>query len=62
MEIRDRQSRDAVSEVATILAAAYQRYRRARRIEIAGEKPPEAVNGELANRPPESPHVHEVDA
>jgi hypothetical protein len=62
MEIRDRQTRDAVAEVAAILAAAYQRCRRARRIEIAGEKPPEAVNGELDNRSPESPHVHEVDA
>ena len=62
MEIRDRQTRDAVSEVATILAAAYQRHRRARRIEITAHQQPEAVNGELDNRSPESPHVHEVDA
>ena len=34
MEIRDRQTLDAVADVATILATAYQRYRRARRIEI----------------------------
>ena len=37
MEIRDRQTLDAVTDVATILATAYQRYRRARRIEIATE-------------------------
>jgi hypothetical protein len=62
MEIRDRQTLDAVADVAAILATAYRRYRRVKRIEIAGEKPPEAVNGELDNRRPESPHVHEVDA
>lgn len=60
MEIRDRQTRDAVADVATILATAYQRYRRARR--IVAEDAPKAVNRELDNRPPESPHVREVDA
>ena len=62
MEIRDRQTRDGVADVATILATAYQRYRRARRIEIAAEDAPKAVNGELDNRSTESPHVREVDA
>jgi len=62
MEIRDRQTRDAVTEIASLLATAYQRYRRARRIETAATDSPEAVNRELDNRPPESPHVHEVDA
>ena len=62
MEIRDRQTLDAVAEVAGLLATAYQRYRRAHRIEIAGEMPPKAVNGELDNRRTRSPHVHEVDA
>ena len=62
MEFRDRQTRDAVAEIASILATAYQRYRRARRIDTAVTDPPEAVNGELDNRPPESPHVREVDA
>jgi hypothetical protein len=47
MEIRDRQTLDAVADVAAILATAYRRYRRVKRIEMAGEKPPEAVNGEL---------------
>ena len=37
MEIRDRQTLDAVTDVATILATAYQRYRRARRIEIVAK-------------------------
>ncbi len=62
MEIRDRQTRDAVADVATILATAYQRYQRARRIEITAEDAPKAVNGELDNGCPKSPHVHEVDA
>ena len=62
MEIRDRQTREAVIEVGRLLAVAYQRYRRARRIESAAEDAPETVNGELDNPAPESPHVHEVDA
>ena len=62
MEIRDRQTLDAVAEAATILATAYQRYRRARRIEIIGEEPHEAVNRKLAKWAPKSPNVHEVDA
>ena len=62
MEIRDRQTLDAVADVATILATAYQRYRRARRIEIAAEDASKTVNGELDKGCPESPHVHEVDA
>ena len=47
MEFRDRQTRDAVAEIASLLATAYQRYRRARRIETAATDSPEAVNGEL---------------
>jgi hypothetical protein len=62
MEFRDRQTRDAVAEIASLLATAYQRYRRARRIETVATDSPEAVNRELDNRPPESPHVQEVDA
>ncbi len=62
MEFGDRQTRDAVAEIASLLATAYQRYRRARRIETATTDSPEAVNGELDNRRPESLHVHEVDA
>ena len=62
MEFRDRQTRDAVIEIASLLATAYQRYRRARRIEMGAQDSPEAVNEELVNRPPESPHVREVDA
>lgn len=62
MEIRDRQTLDAVADVATILASAYQRYRRARRIEIITEDASTTVNGELDNGLPESPHVREVDA
>jgi hypothetical protein len=57
MEIRDRQTRDAVADVATILATAYQRYRRARRIEIAAEEASKTVNGELAKGCQASPHV-----
>lgn len=62
MEIRDRQTRDAVTEIGRLLAVAYQRYRRARRIETVITDAPETVNGELDNPAPESPHVHEVDA
>ena len=62
MEIPDRQTRDAVAEVAGLLATAYQRYRRARRIETAAKDAPETVNGELDNPRPESLHVSEVDA
>jgi len=62
MEIRDRQTGDAVTEIASLLATAYQRSRRARRIEIATKEAADAVNGELANSRTESLHVHEVDA
>jgi len=47
MEIQDRQTSDAVADVATILATAYQRYRRARRIEIVTKDASKTVNGEL---------------
>jgi hypothetical protein len=62
MEIRDRQTLDSVADAATILATAYQRYRRARRIQIATADSMKTVNGELDNGCPASPHVHEVDA
>ena len=62
MEIRDRQTREAVVEIGRLLAVAYQRYRRARRIESTAQNSQETVNGELDNPAPESPHVHEVDA
>ncbi|MCC6265905.1 MAG: hypothetical protein IT169_20215 [Bryobacterales bacterium] len=62
MEIPDRQTRDAVAEVAGLLATAYQRYRHARRIVAASKDAPESVNRELDNPAPESPNVHEVDA
>ena len=62
MEIRDRQTSDAVAEIASLLATAYQRSRHARRIEIATDASADAVNGELANPHAESLHVHEVDA
>lgn len=62
MDFRDRTTRDAVAEIAQLLATAYQRYRRARRIEIDPNDASEAVNGELDNPRAESPHVNEVDA
>ena len=62
MDFRDRPTRDAVAEIARLLAIAYLRYRRARRIESDDRIAPETVNGELDNPRPESPHVHEVDA
>ena len=62
MEIRDRQTRDAVADIATILATAYQRCGRARHIELVAEDTSKTVNGELDNGCPKSPHVHEVDA
>ena len=62
MDFRDRTTRDAVADIAQLLAIAYQRYRRARRIETADDNAPESVNRELDNPRPESPHVHEVDA
>lgn len=62
MEFRDRPTRDAVADIASLLAIAYQRYRRTRRIETDQPSAPESVNGELDNPRPESPHVNEVDA
>jgi hypothetical protein len=62
MDFRDRTTRDAVAEIAQLLAIAYQRYRRARRIETAARDAPESVNGELDNPRPSSLHVRGVDA
>jgi len=62
MDFRDRSTRDAVAEIARLLAIAYQRYRRGRRIETTAKDAPETVNRELANPRPESLHVNEVDA
>jgi hypothetical protein len=62
MDSRDRTTRDAVAEIAQILAIAYQRCRRARRIETAVKHAPESVNRELDNPRPERLHVSEVDA
>ncbi len=62
MDFRDRTTCDAVAEIARLLAIAYQRSRRARRIEAASGDAPESVNGKLDNRRPESLHVNEVDA
>ncbi|NUN01310.1 MAG: hypothetical protein HUU41_09365 [Bryobacteraceae bacterium] len=62
MDFRDRSTRDAVAEIAQLLAIAYQRYRRARRIETADDNAPESVNRELDNPHPERLHVSEVQA
>jgi hypothetical protein len=62
MDFRDRTTRDAVAEIAQLLAIAYQRYRRARRIETAAKDAPESVNRELDIPRPERLHVREVDA
>jgi hypothetical protein len=62
MDFRDRTTRDAVAEIAQLLAIAYQRYRCARRIETAGDNAPESVNRELDNSRPERQHAREVDA
>jgi hypothetical protein len=62
MDFRDRPTRDAVAEIASLLATAYARYCRARRIETTIKDAPESVNGELDNPRPESLHVNEVDA
>jgi hypothetical protein len=62
MDFRDRPTRDAVAEIAQLLAIAYQRYRRARHIETAGGNAPESVNRELDIPRPERQHAREVDA
>jgi hypothetical protein len=62
MDFRDRTTRDAVAEIAQLLAIAYQRYRRARRIESAAKDALESVNRELDIPHPERLHVSEVDA
>jgi len=62
MELRDRTTAEAVAQIATLLAQAYQRYRRVRRIELPKSGGGETVNGELDNARPESLHSHEVDA
>ena len=59
MECRDRQTNDAVAEIVSILAAAYERSRQAR--EIEDEAVSAGVHGELANPRVESLPVHEVD-
>jgi hypothetical protein len=62
MDFPNRPTRDSVTEIAQLLAIAYQRYRRARRIETADDNAPESVNRELDNSRPERLHVSEVDA
>ena len=62
MGFRDRTTDAALADIAGLLAVAYQRYRRARRIEITSKDAPETVNGELDNPRPESQHAREVDA
>jgi hypothetical protein len=62
MDFRDRTTDTALTEIARLLSAAYQRYRRARRIESAAKDAPETVNRELDNARPQSLHVSEVDA
>jgi len=60
MDSRDRTTRDAVAEIAQLLAIAYQRCRRARRIEVAAKDAPESFDGELDNPHPEKLHVREL--
>jgi hypothetical protein len=60
MECRDHQTSDAVAEIVSILAAAYERSRQAR--EIEEDAAADSVNGELANTRAESLPGHEVDA
>jgi hypothetical protein len=62
MELRDRTTAEAVAQIANLLAQAYARYRRVRRIEVPRRDGGETVNGELDNARPESLHSHEVDA
>ncbi len=62
MELRDRTTTEAVAQIATLLAHAYERYRCVRRIEVPRRDGGETVNGELDNPRPESLHSHEVDA
>jgi hypothetical protein len=62
MDFRDRTTCDAVADIAQLLAIAYQRYRRARRVETAAKDAPESVNRELDNPRQERLHVSEVDA
>lgn len=54
MEFQDRATGEAVSQIASLLAQAYERRRRVWRVE--------AVNEEVDNPAPESLHVNEVDA
>jgi hypothetical protein len=54
MEFPDRATGEAVSQIASLLAQAYERRRRVWRVE--------AVNEEVDNPGPESLHVNEVDA
>ena len=62
MEFRDRTTAEAVAQISTLLAQAYERYRRVRRIELPRFGGGETVNRELDNARPESLHSHEVDA
>jgi hypothetical protein len=62
MELRDRTTAEAVAQIATLLAQAYERYRRVRRIEVPCRDGGETVNGELDNARQASLHSHEADA
>jgi hypothetical protein len=62
MNFRDRTTDAALADIARLLAIAYERYGRTRRIEAASKDAPETVNGELDNPRPESLHVSEADA
>lgn len=62
MEFRDRPTGDAVTEIARLLAIAYQRYRRGRRIEIADPHRPDSVNGEPGDPCLEILQVKEANA
>jgi hypothetical protein len=62
MELRDRTTAEAVAQISTLLAQAYQRHRSVRRIELPRLGGGGTVNRELDNARPESPHCHEVEA
>lgn len=62
MEYPDHQAQEAISGIAPLIASAYSRHHRIRRLLPSSNSPQDIVSMGLASSPRESVHGHEVDA
>ena len=62
MEYPDHQAQEAISEIAPLLAGAFGRHHRMRRLLPSSNSSQDIVSMGLASSPRESVHGHEVDA